>query len=104
MADYSVRLLGCAEADLAEICAYLTQFYPGTPSRFLEALDKGLSLAANNPRTYPLYEGTAYRKIIVQNYIVFYQIDDEEKAVKVYRILHGKRDIPSIIAEQPSLG
>jgi addiction module RelE/StbE family toxin len=91
---YRVILLDRAVRDIDEICDYLSQFYPGTAGRFLEVLEKALDNAANNPRIYPVYEGNKkYRKIVVHNYLVFYMISREDRTIRVYRVLHGKRDI-----------
>jgi addiction module RelE/StbE family toxin len=98
MAAYSVDLLRRAEADLDEICEYLSQFYPGTVGRFLTALEQALDNAAHNPMMYQAYEWDAsYRRIVVQDYLVFYKVDESAKQVKVYRVLHGKRNIPDIL-------
>ncbi|NLM06035.1 MAG: type II toxin-antitoxin system RelE/ParE family toxin [Tissierellia bacterium] len=39
------------------------------------------------------------RFLAVKNYIVFYLIDEEEKAVKIYRIIYGKRDMDRQLKE-----
>jgi addiction module RelE/StbE family toxin len=94
MPEYSVKLLGQAEGDLDDICDYLSQFYPGTVGRFLEDLEQGFDNAAYNPRIYQPYEwNKEYRRIVVDDYLAFYKINDDEKCVDVYRILHGKRNI-----------
>jgi plasmid stabilization system protein ParE len=98
MEEYSVKLLGLAEDDLDKICEYLSRFYPGTVGRFLEALEKGFANVARNPRMYQPYEWhEEYRRIVVGDYMAFYKTDDNEKRVDVYRILHGKRNIPEYL-------
>jgi plasmid stabilization system protein ParE len=98
MPEYSVKLLGMAEDDLDEICEYLSRFYPGTVGRFLEVLEESFDHAAYNPRIYQPYEwNKKYRRIVAGDYLAFYKIDDDEKRVDVYRILHGKRNIPEYL-------
>jgi plasmid stabilization system protein ParE len=98
MPEYSVKLLGMAEDDLDEICEYLSRFYPGTVERFLEVLEESFDHAAYNPRMYQSYEwNKKYRRIVAGDYLAFYKIDDDEKRVDVYRILHGKRNIPEYL-------
>jgi plasmid stabilization system protein ParE len=98
MAAYSVDLLSTAENDLDEICLYLSQFYPGTVDRFLEDFGKALDYASDNPKMYQTYDlNKAYRRIVVGNYLVFYKIDEAEKRMKVYRVLHGKRNLPEFL-------
>ena len=95
---YDVKLLSLAETDIDEICKYLSQFYPGTPGRFLDVLEENFINVSLNPYMYPIYEyNKEYRKIVTGDYLVFYKIDKENKLVKVYRILHGKRNINTIL-------
>ena len=95
---YDVKLLGIAENDLDEICEYLSQFYPNTPSKFLDALDKDFKNASLNPYMYPVYEyNKEYRRIVTNDYLVFYKVDEENNLVRVFRILHGKQNIPTIL-------
>jgi plasmid stabilization system protein ParE len=98
MTEYSVKLLGMAEDDLDEICEYLSQFYPGTVGRFLEVLEERFDHVAYNPRMYQPYAwNKEYRRIVAGDYLAFYKVDDDEKRVDVYRILHGKRNIPEYL-------
>ena len=101
MAVYEVRLLDLAERDLDEICQYLSGFYPGTPGKFLDNLEKDFNYLALNPKMYPRYEfNTEYRKMASGNYLVFFKTDEENSQVNIYRILHEKRDISVILAGQ----
>ncbi|MCL1837430.1 MAG: type II toxin-antitoxin system RelE/ParE family toxin [Treponema sp.] len=96
--DYEVKLLGLAERDIDEICQYLSQFYPGTPGRFLDALEKNFENISNNPKMFPKYEyNKEFRRSITGDFLVFYKIDEENNLVRIYRILHGKRNISTIL-------
>jgi len=95
---YEVKLLSLAERDLDEICRYLSQFYPGTPGRFLDALEKDFENISTNPKMFPKYDyNREYRKMATNNYLTFYKIDEENNQVNIYRILHSKRNISSIL-------
>jgi len=95
---YDVKLLSIAESDIDDICKYLSQFYPGTPGRFLDAIDKDFENVSQNPYMYPIYEyNKEYRRIVTNDYLVFYNIDDVNNLVKVYRILHGKQNVSTIL-------
>jgi len=95
---YEVKLLDLAEKDLDEICQYLSQFYPGTTGRFLDALEKDFDYLTLNPKMYPKYEySNKYRKMTTGNYLVFYKTDEDNSQVNVYRILHEKRNISAIL-------
>jgi len=100
---YDVKLLSFAEKDIDEICSYLSQFYPGTPGRFLDALEKNFDNISLNPMMYPKYEyNKEYRKMVVDDFLVFYKTDEANNQVFVYRILHGKRNIGTILTELES--
>lgn len=33
-----------------------------------------------------------YRKLVIDNYVVLYEVDETYKQVVIYRVLYGKRD------------
>ena len=91
-------MLSLAENDIDEICRYLSQFYPGTPGRFLDALEKDFDNISLNPKMFPNYvHNKEYRKLVSGEYLVFYKIDEDNNIVRIYRILHGKRSISTIL-------
>ena len=97
---YDVKLLSLAERDIDEICEYLSQFYPGTPDRFLDALDESFNNVSLNPKMYPKYEyNNEYRRIICDDCLIFYKIDEGNNLVQVFRILHGKRNISTVLEQ-----
>ena len=97
---YKVKLLNLAENDLDEICHYLSQFYPGTAGRFLDAIEQIFNNISQNPKMYPLYEyNKEYRKAVTNNFLVFYKTDKKNTLINIYRILHGKQNIISILTK-----
>jgi len=97
---YEVKLLSLAENDLDEICQYLSQFYPGTPGRFLDVLEKDFYHLSLSPKMFPKYEyNSEYRKVVIGDFLAFYKIDEANKQVYIYRILHGKRSVGTIRKE-----
>jgi plasmid stabilization system protein ParE len=101
---YEIKLLQRATVDIEDICRYLSQFYPGTAGRFLDALEQGLDGLMQNPYMYVEYEGNRnYRRMVIQtdlspHYLVFYKIPKTGGTIKVYRVLHGKRNIEKFLA------
>jgi len=97
---YEVKLLSLAENDLDEICQYLSQFYPGTPGRFLDALEKNFNNISFNPKMFPKYKyNSEFRRMVIGDFLAFYKTDEANKQVLIYRILHGKRNVGTIINE-----
>jgi plasmid stabilization system protein ParE len=100
---YEVKLLGLAEKDIDEICRYLSRFYPGTPGRFLDTLEKDFDNISLNPNMFPKYEyNKEYRKMVTGDFLVFYKTDEANNQIYIYRILHGKRNVGTILKELES--
>jgi plasmid stabilization system protein ParE len=91
---YKIRPLESALEDMDSIITYLSQFYPNTPKKFKTALKRRFATLRRMPRLYPVYpDKPAYRKMLVNEYLVFYKIDEEDKCIEIHRILHSSRDI-----------
>ncbi|MFP3041032.1 type II toxin-antitoxin system RelE/ParE family toxin [Treponema primitia] len=95
---YEVKLLKRAIEDIDGICQYLSQFYPGTSGRFLDDLERAIEGLAQNPYMYVEYENNkTYRRMIVNDYLVFYKTFKTGKTIRIYRVLHGKRNIEAFL-------
>jgi plasmid stabilization system protein ParE len=93
-------VLNLAERDIDEICQYLSQFYPGTPGKFLAALENDLDNISFNPNMYPKYEyNKEYRKMVTGDFLVFLKTDEANNEVDIYRVLHRKRSVGTILKE-----
>jgi addiction module RelE/StbE family toxin len=95
---YTVRFSPFAKEDKKYIKTYLSKFYPETPHRFNASLKEHIANLKDNPYMYPEYqENTDYRRMFVNNYIVFYKINDAEKQIDIYRILRATWDLPKYL-------
>ena len=45
-----------------------------------------------------------YRKLVVDDYLVFYVVIDEEATIEIHRIINGKIDYSNLLETQMSLG
>jgi len=99
---YRVEYLNLAMEDVAEIKSYLSQFYTGTPVRFLNALKQAIENLCEYPFIYVEYveyaDNPAYRKLAVLDYLVFYKVFEQEGIVEIHRVLYGRRDIKAILS------
>ena len=83
-----------ARDDLKLIKEYLSQFYPNTPNKFFSLLKKRLNQLKEFPYSCPAYEDDEnYRKLTVENYLVFYVVNESNKSVDVYAVFHGSRNV-----------
>jgi toxin ParE1/3/4 len=86
-----------AETDLAEILDYLDQRNPAAAERLAAALDQRCELLSQFPNMGRARDELAsgLRSIAVDRYVIFYRVTPS--AVEVLRILHGSRDIESLM-------
>jgi toxin ParE1/3/4 len=86
-----------AETDLAEILDYLEERSPQAAERLATAIDDRCSLLSQFPHMGRAREelGPGLRSVVVESYVLFYRVT--ETAVEVLRILHGARDIDTIM-------
>ncbi|WP_443660950.1 type II toxin-antitoxin system RelE/ParE family toxin [Clostridium algidicarnis] len=99
MSMYDIQITEPSEKDLYEIGAYISKelLESEIAKKVISEIAKGVnsledmllrnSLVADDRLAY---EGI--RKIMVDNYIVFYIVTDESKTVTIIRILYSRRD------------
>jgi plasmid stabilization system protein ParE len=96
-----VAILKLARNDLREINEYLSEFGENPPRKFRESFQKFTAQVADKPFIFGKYENNPiYRRAVISyEYLVFYQVDEKKRIVKVYRVLHGKRNIVPLLDE-----
>lgn len=89
-----VSILDLAKNDLKEIQEYLSNFGVNPTRKFRESFEKFCYQVKNMPNMFEAYVHNGdYRKaVLVFGYLVFYQVSEELGEIKIYRILHSKRD------------
>ena len=97
---FQVRFLKIAEEDFADIVSFIEVDDVNAAEAIASRIERNLELLSKNPllRRIPRDEeirNLGYRYIIVQNYIIFYKV--EEKTVFIHRILHGARNYKSLL-------
>jgi toxin ParE1/3/4 len=86
------------EMDLADILRYLEERSPAAAERLATAIEERCERLAQFPALGRAREELAegLRSIAVERYVVFYRVTTT--AVEVLRMLHGARDIDTIMA------
>ena len=97
---YQIRLLRIAEEDFTEIISFIADNNSTAAEEMAVKIEKNIELLAENPMLGRIprdedIKNLGYRYIIIQNYIVFYTI--EEKTILIHRILHGARNYKSLL-------
>lgn len=91
---YKPIYLPTANLDIARMDKYLSE-YPSKAKRIFQEMDKKVTDLETMPHMWPIYTAKPeYRRMILEDYLLFYKIDEDNHMVRIYRILHGKMDIP----------
>jgi len=102
--SYRVVFMAEANRDMDEIEEYLSQFYASTVRNFFLRLENQLKTLESMPLMYPAYqEDPFFRKMIVNDYLLFYSVDDKRQLAIIHRIFHSSRDISRQILTDQSI-
>ena len=101
---YGLKIMPMAEEDLDGIFDYIanTLEAPVAANRLMAKIEKSIQGLADAPRTGSKCRDEAldkkgYRKLIVDNYIAFYLVHDEEQVVIVMRVIYGRRNYTALL-------
>lgn len=104
MSKYSIVITEPAESDLIQITSYIAKELkePELAGKLIDRIGNTiLSLEEmpfrNNLVIDDRLSSQGVRKILVDNYIVFYIVSEESKIVTIVRILYSRRDWMSLI-------
>ena len=91
---YSVNISAQADKDIRAIYEYiaLTLMSPENANAQLSRLEDRINKLDNLPKRFPKYKNEI-RFMPVDNYLVFYTIEDVSKNVSILRVMYGKRNI-----------
>jgi len=88
-----------AHTDVDQIARYISLDLcnPSAASTFLDRVEKSYRTITENPYLYALCDDKrlqfkGYRKVIINNYLILYRIDEEKKDVYVVRVVYGPRE------------
>ena len=100
---YRVQFLELALDDLKGIVAYISKELssPKSANHLVECIVGRINTLAVFPYAYAIYVPVRpllheMRKMVVQNYSVFYWIDEDYKIVTIARVLYNRRELVSM--------
>ncbi|MBQ2841703.1 MAG: type II toxin-antitoxin system RelE/ParE family toxin [Clostridia bacterium] len=101
---YKVQFLPLAKNDLIETVRYIANdlYNKQAAYKLADEIIKATDTLADFPYAYPAYipirqTKNEYRKISIQNYLVFYTVDEKNKIVTISRIVYAKRNYNKLI-------
>ena len=91
---YRVKYLVTARHDREAIKAYLSQYSLSAARRLFDKIKRNMEFVKDNPYIYEVYKRRPqFRRMVVEEYLVFYKVNEDTRIVEVHRILHGMMDI-----------
>lgn len=101
---YKLEYLPVARRDMIEIVRYIGQELQNTTAadqlamELIEAGDSIPKFPYANPAFIPIRPlKHEYRKLLVQNYFMFYWVDEVKKLVTVARVVYARRDYERLL-------
>lgn len=101
---YKLAYLPVAQNDMIEIVRYISKDLknPVAAERLAVELIGAAESVLAFPYATPVYQPIRplkreYRKILVQNYLMFYWVDEEKKLVTVARVMYARRNIDKLL-------
>ena len=96
---YKLEYLPIAQQDMIDIVRYISYELknPDAAEHLAEKFVEAAESVLDFPYALPVYQPMAslkheYRKILVQNFLMFYWIEEEKKLVTIARVIYAKRD------------
>jgi len=91
---YKAIYLPVADRDIIRIDDALKE-YPNKAKRIFQEMDSKVTDLEIMPYMWPVYQAKPeYRRMILEDHLLFYKVDEDENKVRIYRILYDKMDIP----------
>jgi plasmid stabilization system protein ParE len=92
---YKLEYLPAAATDILEIEAGLYEFSPAAADKFTDEMRRLTKILCEHPLIYQVYEDNNYFRSIplAYHYRLFYHVFEEDKIIKIHRIIHGMRDL-----------
>ena len=106
--DYKVKLTDHAVAQLQEAVIYISKVLQASTvaKHWAARIKKELASLSTMPARYPLTEEEPWHtdgvhKMSVENFLVYYWIDEEKKIVWITAIVYARRDQLRVLREMP---
>ena len=100
---YAVNLSAEAVKDINGIYEYIAGALgeKETAVNMINFIEKNIRSLDEMPGRYKIYESEPWKSrgvhiMPVKKYLVFYVVDDNEKAVNIFRVVYGSRDIDNV--------
>ncbi|MBP3831522.1 MAG: type II toxin-antitoxin system RelE/ParE family toxin [Clostridia bacterium] len=104
MNKYKIQFSKDARKDLKDIYIYIKYSFqePVIAKKLIDKIKKEIYKLEDNPTIYAIIRDEIIkkreiRKVKVNNYIVFYRLEENNKIVEIVRIMYGRRNWTNIL-------
>lgn len=104
MSKFNIEITEPAEKDIYEIRRYITEelLEASIAKKVINKIGETIISLEEYPLRHSLViderlSELGIRKILIDNYVIFYIVDEKLKTVTIIRILYGKRDWLSLL-------
>ena len=101
---YKLEYLPLALHDMVDIVKYINSELKNSvaadnlANEFVKSADALIDFPYSNPVYHPIRPlKKEYRKLLVNNFIMFYYVDETEKVITIARVIYAKRDYGKIL-------
>ncbi|WP_316637982.1 type II toxin-antitoxin system RelE/ParE family toxin [uncultured Ruminococcus sp.] len=101
---YNVKIEPEAQEDLFSIVDYISQILhePVVAANIYQRIKEQISLLSDMPKRHKLIDIEPYcsigvRTLLVKNYTVYYNVDDDKRTVHIIRVLYNRREWQDIL-------
>ncbi len=98
--NYEVEILETALIDMDNIYSYIAYALKAEQAaqNIIDELEKGILSLDTFPKKYGIYDHLPWserevRKMPLGDYLIFYRIREDQKKVRVYRVIYGASDV-----------
>ena len=102
--NYRIKFTPIASEDLEEVYHYISKelYAEAAATNLLEKIEEKVMRLIEYPFSCSHVEDDSlrrkgYRKLIVDNYIVFYLVDQNKEQVNIMRVLYGSQKYQSLL-------
>ena len=99
MGGYRIEITARAKRDIRDVHAYIAGSLkePNIADRLLDKIEAEILTLKNMPLRHALERDEQLklknlRKLIVDNYLIFYTVDEKTETVFIVRVLYARRD------------
>ena len=105
---YAVQITKAAEIDIVRAADYIeyTLLNPQAANALLDKIEVSINKLAEMPDSHmliddPVLKAWGIRYILINDYMAFFKINEENKCIYIVRFLYGKRNWLEILKNEP---